>query len=109
MGYRRSKLKAQATLDWDRFVTNNKEVIRAAGLPELLTQSIRHWDDFLLHGYLDHHDDPSGFTVREVSEEQYRALLQVVESYFAMGYEYYTPIALRSEDQQILYDRFGGR
>jgi hypothetical protein len=60
-----------------------------------------------MHGYLDHHDDPSGFTVKKLSEEQYCALVQLVESYFTIGYEYFTPIALRNEDQQNLYNRFG--
>ena len=92
-------------MEW--LLAHNNEVIRAAGLPESVINPISRWDDFLMHGYVDHHDDPSRFTVDELSEEQYYALVQLVESYFAFGYEYFTPMALRSEDQQLLYDRFG--
>jgi hypothetical protein len=109
MGYRRSNEKVRAARDWNSFVAKNIETIRTAGLPELVTTSIRHWDEFLIHGYLDHHEDPSRFTVDELSEEEYSALVKLVESYFMCGYEYFTPIALRSVDQQILDHRFGKR
>ena len=106
MGYRRSKDRADAARRWSTFVTRNRGVIDAAGLPELATQSIRHWDDLLMHGHLDHHSDPAGFSVEQLSEEQYAALLQLVESYFAGGYGYFAPLALRDGDRERLEMRF---
>lgn len=72
-----------------------------------MTKSISHWDNFLMHGYLDHHGEMSEFTIDQLSEEQYGGLLQLVESYFVSGYEYYEPNLLRSEDRQRFNHRFG--
>jgi hypothetical protein len=106
MGYRRSKERADAARHWSTFVTRNREVIEAAGLPQVVTQSIDHWDDLLMHGHLDHHRDPAGFNVEQLSEKQYASLLQLVESYFVSGYEYFTPMALRGEDRERLEMRY---
>ena len=106
MGYRRSKENVEAARNWSTFVARNRRVVEAVGLPQVVTESINHWDDFLMHGYLDHHDDPTGFTVDQLSEEQYTALLQFVDSYFASGYEYFTPVALRDEDRRRLEMRY---
>ena len=107
MGYRRSKKKLQAALSWVTFVTRNKDLIDKAGLPESVIESIDHWGDFLMHGYLDHHEDARGFSVDQLSEQQYGALLSLVESYFVSGYEFFCPVALRSEDSRALNNRFG--
>ncbi len=106
MGYRRSKNKVAAARQWSTFVARNREVIEAAGLPEVVTQSVYHWDDLLMHGHLDHHPNPAGFTVEQLSEQQYTALLQLVETYFVIGYEYFTPLALRVEDRERLETRY---
>lgn len=84
----------------------NSRVIEAAGLPEAVTESINQWDDFLMHGLLDHHDNPTAFNVDQLSDEQYAALLQFVYSYFARGYEYFTPMALRDGDRQTFETRY---
>ena len=106
MGYRRSKNTAEAARQWSTFVARNREVIEVAGLPKVVTESIDHWDDLLMHGHLDHHLDPTGFTVEQLTEQQYTALLQLVESYFVSGYEYFTPLALRIEDWERLETRY---
>ncbi len=106
MGYSRSRESKEAARNWSRFVDRNIRVIEAVGLPLLVTESISHWDDFLMHGYLDHHIDASGFTMDQLSDDQYAALLQLVESYFVSGYEYFTPVVLRLEDQQRFELRF---
>ncbi|HKO96514.1 MAG TPA: hypothetical protein VJU86_05970 [Pyrinomonadaceae bacterium] len=107
MGYRRSKDNIEAARNWSTF--RNSRVVEAVGLPEAVTESLNHWDDFLMHGYLDHHDHPTRFIVDELSDEQYSALLQFVDSYFASGYEYFTPLALRDEDRRRLEMRYRTR
>jgi hypothetical protein len=62
-----------------------------------------------MHGYLDHHDDPTGFNVNQIKEHQYRALVQLVESYFVAGYGYFTTCVLRDEDKRLMNDKFGGQ
>jgi hypothetical protein len=106
MGYRRSKASVDAAREWSTFVARNKEVIEASGLPSVALVSVDHWDDLLRHGYLDHHDDPTGFTVDQISEEQYGAFVRLVESYFVSGYEYFTPLALKDEDLKWFDSRF---
>ena len=108
MGYRKSKQKAEAKRAWATFLEGNKELIFAAGLPELVTESVEHWDDFLMHGFLDHHEDPSRFSVDQLSERQYGSFLQLVERYFGSGYEYFEPVAVQVEGSRRLKDLYGG-
>ncbi len=107
MGYRRSRRRIAAAQAWASFVSRNAQVIREAGLPEPVVESIAHWDEFLLHGRLDWHPDLTGFSVDRLSEVQYRALTQLVDSYFATGYEYFTPLALRPGEREGLDARYG--
>ena len=107
MSSRRSPREIKAAETWARFVAANAEQLSAAGLPELATESIAHWDDLLMHGRFAHHHDPAGFSIPALTEPQYSAYVAVVDSYFACGYEYFTPRALRDEDQQRLAARHG--
>lgn len=108
MGLRRSADQSRARRQWAGFVAANLERFQTAGLPLLATQSVAHWDDLLLHGYFDYHEDPSHFRVDQLTTDQYDALVGLVESYFVVGYEYFTPLALKIEDQARLSSRFEG-
>ncbi len=107
MGFRRSSEQVRAERAWAAFVAANLTRFRAAGLPLLATQSVKHWDDLLMHGHFDHHEDPSHFAVRSLTGEQYAVFVYLVESYFVAGYEYFAPMALKTEDQGRLGSRFG--
>jgi hypothetical protein len=107
MGHRRSSEETRAKREWAGFVDANLKRLRAAGLPLLASQSVDHWDDLLLHGHFDHHADPSHFKIESLTDDQYTAFVDLVESYFLAGYEYFTPIALKIEDQGRLGSRFG--
>lgn len=39
------------------------------------------FDDLLMHGYIDHHDDPTHFFVGQLSAKQMDALVEVVVCY----------------------------
>ena len=106
MTYRKSPQKAAAKRQWDRFVSSNQPIITASGIPAPVFSSIDHFDDFLCHGYLDHHVDPSECRVDSLNPAQYNALVTLTESYFAAGYEWFTPLALQSADQDTLRKRF---
>ena len=107
MTYRKSPQKAAAKRQWDRFVSNNQPMIAASGLPAAIFGSIDRFDDFLCRGYVDHHIDPSEFRVDSLNPSQYSALVTLTESYFAAGYEWFTPLVLRPTDQDTLRMRFG--
>ena len=106
MGFRRSPDRGAAQKAWRRFVEANAAVIAAAGLPPTATASVTDWDDFLTHGYLV--GGPGAFSVDQLSPAQYASLAELAGNYFAAGYEFYTPMALRAEDQAALRARAGG-
>jgi hypothetical protein len=107
MTHRRSPSKAAAARQWDRFVSANEPTISAIGLPSACLKSVAHFDDFLMHGRLEHHPDDTDFQVGGLTADQYDNLVALTESYFAAGYEWFTPLALRGPDQQRLSARFG--
>ena len=59
--------------DWRR---THSAALARSGLPEAVLRDREHWLDFLEHGFLDHHDDSSHFTVEQLSLEQQRELRQ---------------------------------
>lgn len=105
MGFHRSPDRLAAAETWRRFVERNAAVRSAAGLPPAVTESVAAWDDFLMHGYLA--GDPGGFAVDQLTPAQYSSLVELASNYFAAGYEFYMPSALRPEDQKALRTRFG--
>ena len=107
MGFRRSSRRARAERQWAEFVAANSTRFQAAGLPGLASESIAHWDDLLMHGRFEHHVDPAGFQISMLREDQYALLVDLTESYFAAGYEYFTPMGLKAEDRDRLHSRFG--
>ena len=46
------------------------------------------------------------FEIGALTEEQYAVLVDLVESYFLAGYEYFTPLALKAEYRSRLASRF---
>ena len=106
MTYRKSPRKTAAKREWERFVAANELVIAATGIPSAIFGSIAHFDDFLSHGYLDHHADASDLRVDSLNSIQYEALVTLTESYFAAGYEWFSPLALRPIDRERLGKRF---
>jgi len=107
MTYPKSPQKAAAKRQWDRFVSNNQPIVTASGIPAVIFSSIDRFDEFLCRGSAHHHIDPGEFCVDSLSPSQYSALVTLTESYFAAGYEWFTPLALRPTDQDTLRMRFG--
>jgi hypothetical protein len=106
LGFRRSPDRLAAQRRWQRFVERNADTVARAGLPPQATASVAAWDDLLMHGQIA--EDPSGFSLDRLSGDQYESLVQLVSSYFATGYEFYLPMALRPDDRATLRARFGG-
>ena len=104
MGFRRSPGRIAAARDWQHFVSANARVLGATGLPPAVTASIENWDDFLKHGFLT--ADPGAFSVEQLTSSQYQSLKALVANYFHAGYEFYTPLVLKPDDQAALRARF---
>ena len=109
MNYRKSAPDATWKRAWRSFVAKNGGLFDAAGLPLLARETAEHLGDLLTHGIFDHHADPSGFSTDSLSEDQYRAVVSLATNYFAAGFPWSTPMALRQRDQNRLQKRFGTR
>jgi hypothetical protein len=80
MSFRRpGKATLEQARDWERWRRTHHEALAVTGLPESVLRDEEHWWDFLHHGFLDHHDDPSHFTVAQLSLEQRRALRRFLQ------------------------------
>ena len=104
MGFHRSPDRLGAARHWLRFVERNAQTIADAGLPPAVMADIANWDDVLVQGSLTR--DPAGFMIDRLTPDQYASLVGLAESYFAAGYEFFAPSALRTEDQEHLRARF---
>ncbi|MBX7221390.1 MAG: hypothetical protein K1Y36_15680 [Blastocatellia bacterium] len=86
MAFRKTKAKTQETIRWQSFCLVQKELLDELGLPFVVLESEAHFADFLMHGYLDHHDDPSQFTVDALADSQRRLLARLIEAYLAADF-----------------------
>ena len=77
MSYRRNNEK---DLAWRNWLRRNEHVLNKCGLPEIVLRSEAHWWDFLMHGYLDHHEDSGNFTVDDLSRAGMTYLKEFLES-----------------------------
>jgi hypothetical protein len=109
MGYRRKKQEAKEKRRWNSFVLKNESLIRETGLTMPVIETEDHWADFLMHGCLDHHEDPTRFDVDELNEKQYEKLKELIRKYYEAGYTYITPVALRGPDQQRMDKEYASR
>jgi hypothetical protein len=105
MTYGKSPQKAAANREWDRFVRNNQPMVMASGIRLLSSVPSTASTTSCCRGHADHHMDAGDFRVESLN--QYNALVTLTESYFAAGYEWFTPLALRPADQDTLRMRFG--
>jgi hypothetical protein len=105
VGFHRSPSRIAAAEAWRAFVERNAGIVSAAGLPPAVTASVADWDDFLMHGHILGGAD--GFAINQLAPAQYSSLVEFASNYFAAGYEFYAPSALRVEDQEALGARFG--
>ncbi len=67
MSFRRSKTAARESRAYRDFVQANSALFQASGLPISLYESRELFDDLLMHGYIDHHPDPTHFNVGQLS------------------------------------------
>lgn len=86
MAFRRSKTAARDARQWGDFLEQNATLLQATGVPISIYQSRELFDDLLMHGYLNHHDDPTHFFVGRLSSPQRDALIEVSARYLRAGF-----------------------
>ena len=83
VGFRRSKESAGRAVRWSRFKQDRADLFEESGLPSHVYETEAHFQDFLMHGYLDHHERPCSFRVDHLSGSQKGILRQLVVWYLA--------------------------
>ncbi|HEX9989540.1 MAG TPA: hypothetical protein VGE45_13815 [Chloroflexia bacterium] len=87
MSFRQNNKKERADrLKWDSFRRANWDLIESIGLPITTIETLDRFYDLLMHGCIDHHDDPLGFTVDRLEPERHQLLKELVERYFEAGF-----------------------
>jgi hypothetical protein len=86
MSYRRSKRAALQARAWSDFRQANAVLLQASGVPASLYESRELFDDLLMHGYIDHHEDRTHFFVGQLSQSQMGALVEVAARYLRAGF-----------------------
>ena len=86
MSFRRNKHRANDERTWRGFVQRHGRLLQASGVPVSIYESREMFDDLLMHGYIDHHEDPTRFGVNSLSAEQKSVLTEVVAAYLLAGF-----------------------
>lgn len=71
---------------WQSFYAQNADLIESLDLPSPVIETQAGFEDFLMHGYLDHHDDPTKFTIDGFDPVKMEKFKKLVDRYFAGGY-----------------------
>jgi hypothetical protein len=82
---------------WKGFIDANQKIIDKTGLPSDYYATKVIWDDFLMHGYIDHHEDNYHFTVNDLKKEEYFLFVKLVEIYIEAGLCDFTVMAIKKE------------
>ncbi len=85
MGFRRSKEQAKWSVLWKRFLADNAGLISRSGVPSSFFEDQRLFEDFLMHGYIDHHPDTTGFHLPQLDPEQRTAVAELAIEYLRIG------------------------
>jgi len=65
---------------WKDWLSEHKNALEKCNLPEIVLKSRNHWEDFLLHGFLDHHSETSNFSIDDLSQESQKNLLNFLQN-----------------------------
>ncbi len=87
MGFRRSKQKALEGRKWRQFLAENRDLLITTGVPCSIYESRELFDDLLMHGFLDHHPDPTRFAVVDLNSEQKSALAELIARFLRSGFD----------------------
>lgn len=107
MKFSKSSNNKSDRLNWKKFRQEQSRLIETSGLPLDYLENENLWIDFLMHGYIDHHPDSIRFTVDDMNELEYDHFKRLIDAYFSYGFEFFTPMALSSLNEQgILREKY---
>ncbi len=85
MSYRK-KNEFQFIRKWKNFLDRNKELILVTGLPLEYYMKQELFEDFMMHGYIDHHIVESNIAIDHLNEYQINKLKIFTEAFFEYGF-----------------------
>lgn len=86
LSFRKKKDDGHEKRRWQSFCAENADLIASLDLPSPVIETQERYEDLLMHGYLDHHHDPTRFTIDEFDATKIENFKQLVDRYFAAGY-----------------------
>lgn len=87
MSFRRNKQDSRRTKAWHHFLVETRELLVMSGVPLRIHETLELWEDFLMHGYLDHHPDEPAFSIDELTTEQKALLKEIIARYLQAGFD----------------------
>jgi hypothetical protein len=106
VSFRRSKNDGFEQRRWRVFCAENQELIASIDLPSTVVENQERFEDLLMHGYLDHHDDPAKFTVDKLDSAKLEKFSALVDRYFEAGYFDPGLMAVSHEERLRLAKKF---
>lgn len=83
---------------WKAFLNTNFEILLKTGLPVSYLERQELWEDFLLHGYIDHFSVDEKFTIENMIKAEYKVYMKCIREYFASDFDYFEPALLSTQD-----------
>ena len=106
MSFRKDKAKTKAKIVWKKFFSENYDLALKSGLPVEYVRDQELFVDFLMHGYIDHHDDNINFVVDRMNEIEYSFFVKLIDKYFEAGYKDPGLMALLPKDVKKLEEKY---
>lgn len=102
MSFRRSKNEVVEQERWRAFCAANEQLIARLELPSPVVETQDRFEDLLMHGYLDHHHNPTKFSLDSLDSAKMEDFRALVDRYFETGYFDPGLMALGEEKRQRL-------
>jgi hypothetical protein len=94
-------MRQNSNVQWKKFLKEYSNIINKTGIPFEYFDQHTIWIDFLLHGFIDHQPDLIKFTIDNLNVNEYKYFKLLVQKYFEFGFEYFNPMALRTNSELI--------
>ncbi len=87
MTFKKNKKETIENKKWKKFCREHITLIQDTGIPQSYLDSLDLFCDFLMHGYIDHHDVIENFTTDNMDSNQSENFKKLVWYYFESGFD----------------------